>query len=272
MHRLYRHGAWIVSCGLLTFVIAGCGQSEAPPPVVAPAAVAEPQPVETAVATQAAGVEATGEVKSKSKEQAKAIAIIKQLGGKFSEDLNSLEKPIVQVSLRDCPVNDQGLAAISVLTDLEELDLGSCRQLSGAGLRPIQQLDGLRRLSLWNMSIDDASLEHLSGLRRLERLNLALCNHITDAGLPHVGRLVTLRELDLASTGDITDAGLAALKPLTQLRWLNLYNAEITDAGLVHLHGCGELETLVLKGTKVTDAGVQQLEKAMPKLKHIERD
>jgi hypothetical protein len=54
---------------------------------------------------------------------------------------------------------------------------------------------------------------------------------------------------------------------LPQLRTLALENAAITDAGLAQLKGLTYLEVLDLKGTKVTDAGVQELQKALPRVK-----
>jgi squalene-hopene cyclase-like protein len=74
-----------------------------------------------------------------------------------------------------------------------------------------------------------------------------------------------LEALDLKSA-KITDSGLPHLQNLPQLRRLVL-EAAVTDAGLMHLRSLLQLEELSLKGTKVTDAGVQELQKALPRLK-----
>ncbi len=87
--------------------------------------------------------------------------------------------------------------------------------------------------------VDDASLEHLTALTQLEKLDLG-CTKITDAGLKH-------------------------LEGLTRLRWLDLYGADISDAGLKHLEGLANLEELGVGETNVTFVGVQKLRQSLPK-------
>jgi hypothetical protein len=76
-------------------------------------------------------------------------------------------------------------------------------------------------------------------MKRLEVLNIGLCEEVGDAGLAH-------------------------LKGLTELRELNLRSTKVTDAGLAHLRGLTGLRKLDLRHTKVTAAGVQDLQKALP--------
>ncbi len=201
-----------------------------------------------------------------------AVAIVEQLGGTVSRDLNSLDMPIIKVDLHGCPVNDKGLRAVSVLKSLEELDIRGCSELTDEGFTHLSSLTGLKKLEASNIQrLGEPGLGHLSRMATLERLNVALGHGVTNAGLKQIARLTNLRELDLASVGGITDDGLASLQPLTKLRWLNLYNAPITDAGLEHLKGMTELETLWLNGTSVTDEGVRQLQDALPKLQMVHR-
>jgi hypothetical protein len=260
----------IMAC--LAIGLAGCGQPETPAskavePSPNPGLSGQPQALESQESPSAP--QAPHEDRTAAEKQ--AVALVEQLGGTVTEDLNSPGKPIAKVSLRDRPVNDKGLKAVGELKSMEELDLGSCREITNDGLKPLAGLTQLKKLVLWNMSISGAAMEHLEGLNQLEVLNLALCNNLMDDGLAHLSRLTNLRELDLASVGGITDDGLASLKPLTRLRWLNLYNARITDAGLEHLHGLTELETLYLNGTPVTDDGVEKLKAAIPKLREVHR-
>ena len=105
---------------------------------------------------------------------------------------------------------------------------------------------------------------HLKALTSLQTLNLS-DTQVTDAGLAYLQGLTRLKRLALGPK--ITDAGLAHVRGLTQLGGLNLYGPRITDAGLVHLKGLTQLEYVDLQGTKVTEAGVEDLQRALPKVK-----
>lgn len=250
----------LIAIPLSLALFIGCSESETAPPLsAAPGAPAIAPPVEKPADDSA-----------KAAREA-AITIIEQLGGEYETNPNVAGQPVVKVALQGCPVDDQGLAALNALTELQELDLRDCRKVNGAGLASLKDLHQLTILRLSNTSLDDAGAEHLANFDRLEQLGLALCNHLTDDGLVHVGRLQNLWKLDLASIGGMTDRGLASLKPLTKLRWLSLYNAKITDAGLVHLHGCQELETLWLKGTEISEPAVKQLQETLPTLREVHR-
>jgi hypothetical protein len=68
-------------------------------------------------------------------------------------------------------------------------------------------------------------------MKRLQLLNIGLCENVADAGLAHLKGLAELRELDLRST-KVTDAGLVHLKALTGLRKLDLRHTGVTAAGV----------------------------------------
>jgi hypothetical protein len=84
-------------------------------------------------------------------------------------------------------------------------------------------------------------LKHLKSLKRLQLLDISLCENIADAGLAH-------------------------LKGLTELRELNLRGTKVTDTGLRHLRGLTGLRRLDLRHTKVTAAGVRGLQEALPRV------
>ena len=91
---------------------------------------------------------------------------------------------------------------------------------------------------------------------------------VTDAQLEHITGMTSLRRLELHKT-QITDAGLVHLKGLTKLETLLLLKTQITDEGILHLKGLTSLKSLWLTNssfpnTKVTDAGVADLQKALP--------
>jgi hypothetical protein len=76
-------------------------------------------------------------------------------------------------------------------------------------------------------------------MKRLQVLNIGLCEEVGDAGLVH-------------------------LKGLTELRELNLRSTKVSDAGLAHLRGLTGLRKLDLRHTKVTTAGVRDFQQSLP--------
>ena len=57
------------------------------------------------------------------------------------------------------------------------------------------------------------------------------------------------------------------MKGLSALQTLYLNDTKVTDTGLACLKGLTRLSNLNLAGTKVTEAGVQELKKALPKVR-----
>ena len=88
-------------------------------------------------------------------------------------------------------------------------------------------------VDLHNTQVTDAGLRHLEGLSKLQKVSLN-DTKVTDAGLEHLKGLTSLETLDLANTR-VTDAGLEHLKRLTKLQSLNLVNTRVTDAGVKKL-------------------------------------
>ena len=57
------------------------------------------------------------------------------------------------------------------------------------------------------------------------------------------------------------------MKELSVLQVLDLNDTNVTDSGLGASKGMTRLSTLNLAGTSVTDAGVQDLQKALPRVR-----
>lgn len=105
--------------------------------------------------------------------------------------------------------------------------------------------------------ITDATVNHLAGLTKLDRLEIARCG-ITGKCLAHLQELNQLRILKFYNT-KIDDEGLVHLAGLKELQYLSLLGTRITDEGLVHLSGLPKLDSLVLSWTAITDEGLQKL-------------
>lgn len=108
-----------------------------------------------------------------------------------------------------------------------------------SGYRIISERPDTVLLQMANPDVDDATLEHLSGLKQL-------------------------RELDLNNTR-ITDAGLPALAALPALETLRLSGTGITDAGFQrYLAKLPTLKRIDLRGTGVTAETIQAWRQAQP--------
>ena len=190
----------------------------------------------------------------------------------------SLELESLQ--LCGCDITDVGLRNLASQRSLRYLNLEGCQSISNLG--PLEKLVSLLELDLYDcQDISDQSLVHLSGLVRLQKLDLRFTD-ITEAGLSALRPLAELRDLDLSPDMPMSDVGLQAIGQLSSLRELRLCKS-ISDAGLealsrltgirtLDLSGCGvadkglravaslsALHTLNLSGLQITDAGLSEL-------------
>ncbi len=147
--------------------------------------------------------------------------------------------PLRALFLENCGgVNNDGLAAIGQLRQLEVLQLQGCPLISDKGLRPLTALPRLEWLSLRRCDgLSDLcmrSVSQMSGLRVLT-LPARVSDRALRAGLPPLGRLQGL----FVAHAPVRDrALLAALSPLPplQLTQLCLFGcSKLTDGGLLAL-------------------------------------
>jgi hypothetical protein len=122
----------------------------------------------------------------------------------------------------------------------------------------LAQFSELQRLSLdHNDFVGDVSVYHLSNLRKLEYLGLAV-TQLTDAGLQHLKKLRSLKAIDLGHTG-ITDAGTKALGKLELLENITLRDCQVGDATAKTLAPLSNLKDVDFSHTPITDEGLRAL-------------
>jgi hypothetical protein len=175
------------------------------------------------------------------------------------------------LDLRKTSVTSSGLAALSDMSELEQLRVGTLRVGTlGSGpsvmnddcLEHLAAIRGLRSLDLWGAGFSDAGLEKLEGLQNLRHLWLQ-STRVTDQGLRHLRHLSNLEVLALESC-DVSDAGLRQLTPLRHLKRLYLSGTKVSDAGLMHLAELRQLEKVALQRTQATAEGRAQLQTLLP--------
>ncbi|XP_072234204.1 uncharacterized protein [Leuresthes tenuis] len=155
-------------------------------------------------------------------------------------------------------VTDSGLAFLSRLSLLSELDLTDYTQVTDEGVGRLSTMTRLKNLSLSNTQVTDAGLPSLRGLQELQELCLDR-TAVTSRG---VAELITclphLQVLGLASTqvGDtVVRKGLIHCHQLVKL---NLSRTRITDHGLKYLKHV-HLAQVNLDGTGVSLMGIASL-------------
>lgn len=136
----------------------------------------------------------------------------------------------------------------------------------------------LTSLILGEMPIGDELFPHLTGLSKLESLNLAYtnvssgfdqlahlplrdvrlegCRRLNDESMRQLARIPTLRQLEVQMT-PITDAGVQAVAGLPlEVFWAG---GRVTDAGIQALAGTTTLRHLDLCAGGITDASIRVL-------------
>jgi hypothetical protein len=162
---------------------------------------------------------------------------------------------------------------------LEEADLASCLsglaetvlikldEASNETLEQISSIPHVRALIASNTDIDDAGLEHVSGMMDLELLDI-YSTAVTDEGVALISGLTGLRVLNLGST-DISGACIRHLRDMQALRVLDLTSIEADTDGLEDLVHLPALASLNLYGSGVTDADIAHLE-GMTRMVHLD--
>jgi internalin A len=147
------------------------------------------------------------------------------------EDLNlgvgvSLGKTGVPVGAGNCHVTggiqltDLGVAKLAKLTKLRRLDISGAK-ITPTGLKMIEKLPQLERLSLWNCAaLDDSAAPEFKSFAKLSNLDLSY----TSAGDGTLNSLAALPDLKLLYLTDtkVTPAGVQAFrkqKPATFVSW-----------------------------------------------------
>ncbi len=152
--------------------------------------------------------------------------------------------PLRTLGITNSAVTDAGAAWIAAsFPDLEELDLSSNTNLTGAAMKSIASLGSLKRLMLVQTRFNDLHTRRLKAVENLEVLDLRGNMEAGDMTLGVVGKLPKLRAFKHRST-IVTDAGIEKLAENQTLSALLLQDFAITSEAGPHLAGCKKLSSL----------------------------
>jgi F-box/leucine-rich repeat protein 2/20 len=143
-------------------------------------------------------------------------------------------------------------------SQVKNLDLSSCIQITNESLETVARLAGKRLLSLKLIRVRGftcAGLEAIGrGCSSLQEVDLTNCLHVGDATLAGLAQLKNLQSLKIPGCRNVTDTGLGFIAAsCKQLKLLNLkWCLGIRDAGIMAIaSNCKELHTLDLSYTEV---------------------
>ena len=173
-------------------------------------------------------------------------------------------------------VDAQALEAISLCTQVEELDLKSSKErLSPADLHYLETMSNLRVINLRRSMVCDRLWAELGKLKTLEEIHIdtwpspgkdSAQNEkpaFQMASLKHLTQLPHLKHLELDNYG-ITDEGLGYISTCRELESLSLLNSQITNAGLLQLRRLEHLKKLNFYGSKIDMSTAQELHRSIP--------
>ena len=117
-------------------------------------------------------------------------------------------------------VTDEGFRHVGQCAGLEALWCMYCRDTTDRATEHIAGLPRLRHYYAGASHITDRTLELLSRMTTLERVEIYECLGVTDAGLALLARLPALREVSLAGLPEVTASGIAAFPPRVHVDYL----------------------------------------------------
>jgi internalin A len=161
-------------------------------------------------------------------------------------------------------VTDLELETISLLTGLEDLNIGYGVALGTARPKDLGAADGEAECRIaGGTRITDLGLAKLSKLEKLQHLDLS-GSAITPNGLKSLANLRDLRRLSLWNVKGIDDTAAPFLEALPNLTSLDLSNTAVGDETLGRLSKLSGLRRLYVGETKVTPEGLAGFRKEHP--------
>lgn len=150
------------------------------------------------------------------KGEAKAVDIVKTLGGKIEYGQGTRSGKVVKVDLSGTNVTNGDLRHLIGLKELRDLDLSGTSISDGT--QYIGFMKKLETLDVSGTKVDDNALTKLRGLKNLKSISIAQTT-VTDAGLQILGKISTLRDVSVADSR-VTESGKSeALKANPNLRF-----------------------------------------------------
>jgi hypothetical protein len=138
---------------------------------------------------------------------------------------------VFQVTVGASQVTDETISLIARLPEVKYVSLHSPGGITDKGLVHFARMHNLVGVDLFSDRITGTGLVHLTGLERLTMLSVL--GWATDASLEHVSTLKRLESLWLYEAVEVTDEGIAHIAKLTNLRGLGSEVAGMIQASRI---------------------------------------
>ena len=199
-------------------------------------------------------------------------AWLKENGAKIrDDDLTQVASvsDLAELDLSGCGnLTDNGVAHLLGLSKLKSLDLSSCRRLTPKVFETLRRMKSLEQLSAEQVGWAD-DVTPLAELPLLTSLSLARNTSYQGKGLSELRGLI---HLDLScGRGQFGDEGMKQLEGLRALQSLDLDGQDtITDEGIKYLAGLTDLRSLEMYGLhRITDEGFNSVFGKLKKLQNL---
>jgi len=190
-------------------------------------------------------------------------------------------------------VSGRGLKYLTKSQGVSQLSLNYCKLIDSPDLEVVGKFKNLKNLYLGQTRIRSDGIQHISGLEKLERLNIgeniwlddsAFENftapslktiflgsnlRLTDKTLEHLAKMPDLEFVSVTATENLTGTGFAALAGSGKLKSIRVYDpAKLSLEGCAAIGKIHSLETLEFKGGRFSLSQFEQLA-GMPNLKSL---
>lgn len=171
--------------------------------------------------------------------------IVTHLDGRYQFDPDVPGKSVLFVSLGSLGIDGAGMKCLSELPELRGLSIKHIHEAIDPYLIYLKNLPNIEELHLDGSLFGDAGSVHLETLAELKILTMGRTN-ITDEGMRNLSGLMKLEKLELGGCKNVTDSGLSSMKGLTKLQILSLHETGVSSTGISHLENLTDMRTLDL--------------------------
>ena len=145
-------------------------------------------------------------------------------------------------------ISDDGLYHLQKLSKLEQLCLKGCH-ITNRGVAMISSLKNITDLDLSDgLDISDAGVVSLVSLQNLSKLNISW-TMVKDVAIAQLYRMKKLAHLEVVGTA-LTDKSVRYLFNISRLRYLDIRETNITDVSVEHLLRTKNPDAVCLSGNK----------------------
>ena len=205
------------------------------------------------------GTEASGAILEKLKDSPLREFHCKHFTDEQTKLLQPFADSMRRLNLNESLISDKGLAELSFLRNLQDLNLVNCSELTDEGIVAVRAFSRLSTLHVDGTGAGDRTAEVLADAQWLRELHIGSA-FLTDRGIHHLSEAVGLHDLVIESeSSKVTDASFEHFWRLQNLRSIRLRLPTVTGAGTEALAECKRLDRIHLAGVNVDDSGLEAL-------------